>query len=201
MATPKRQKKSVAVKEESDSADDELKNPNKMLEIINRYKTDSINFIIGDVNDHCNKRYRMPNDNWYAWTDNLIKSITVNKEALKCLLKRDGHQKITDMCRSKGGYIWKDENALGMDGSVVKNLKRFLDDLELRIESSKLITRWCILKKKTALQLTSEKYNISKNGATVQELKDFILNSKKNYYNHKKEKYDILYEYYKTDKY
>ena len=167
---------------------------NEVLEIINKYKRDSLNFILGDVNNHCNKGFRMPNDNWYMWTDNLIKSLTNNKETMKFLLKKDGHEKITDMCRNEGGFLWNNENVFSENGVVFYKFNAMLKDLETQVDNE-FIVRWCKLKRKSTLQIISERYIILEE-IDSEKLKNHILKSKKIYFKHKKEKYDIVNKYY-----
>ncbi|KAL6121167.1 hypothetical protein NUSPORA_01959 [Nucleospora cyclopteri] len=168
-----------------------------VLDVINKYKKDSLNFVIGDVNLHCNKSFRMTNDNWYSWNDSLIKSLNTNKEKMKNLLLKNGHEKITNICRIEGGEMWNNELFLDLNEGLGKVLKKYLFNFEKKIKKGNFFTRWCVLKQKTALQLAVERLNISNNNKqTLAEIKDFILDSKDKYYSHKKEKYDIINEYY-----
>lgn len=182
-------------KQDNEDDSNEMSNV-EMLNIINKYKKDSLNFILGDVNNHCNKSFRMPNDGWYPWTDMLIKSLSINKEVLKTLLKKDGHEKITEMCRKEGGFLWNDEDAFNeKDGYVTTKLNEKLEEIEKKLDKD-FLTRWCTLKKKSAMQIISERLSILKPEISPEELKEFILDAKKKYFEHKKEKYSIINEYY-----
>lgn len=167
----------------------------EIVNIINMYKKESLMLIIGDVNIHCNNAFRMSNDGWYARNEKLFKSLTINRDKMKNLLKKEGHEKIAEICKQEGGDLWNHEEYLVINGKSANEFKNYLNKIEIELENNYL-TRWCTLRKKSALQLAAERLNIKNDGVTLEELKTFILDAKKKYYNHKKEKYDILNEYY-----
>ncbi|ORD93574.1 hypothetical protein ECANGB1_1981 [Enterospora canceri] len=166
------------------------------LDIFNVYKKDSLNFVMGDANNHVNKRFRMVQDNWYPWTDKMIKSIQINREKIKNMMAKEGHETLFELLRLVGGDLWNDGAYFKIGGTVGEKYLTFLKKFEKNVEKGPFLTRWCVLKKKTALQIVSEKYAIKRDGMTAEELRQFILENRNKYYQFKKEKYDIIRKYY-----
>lgn len=191
----KKQKKTVESQTYQDLQGNEY-TQQEVFDIAQSLHKDSLNVLVGDMNGHCNKSFRVPNDGWYPWTDSLMKQYTINKEIIEGLIERNGHEKITGLCRELGGEPWNVKNYLRVGGKVSEEFKKNLDKLEQRVENEPFLTRWCKLKKKSAVQIAVERLNIKSDGVSLEDLKIFLLDAKNRYYKHKKEKYDILNDYY-----
>lgn len=147
------------------------------------YKRDTKNFFVGDLLGCCSRRVRRYDDQWYAWTKDMMETIDKNEAVMTKFLLSEGHSKLGSLmeCCCSGWSCTIDDK--------VRDLIDGLRSIESMIKSEKgMRTIWGRIKYKGVFKNSVRQYLSKVKSGTAKKF-DLV-----DYFRYKGKKWDDHFE-------
>lgn len=161
------------------------------------YKRDTKNFFVGDLLGNCSRRARRHDDQWYAWTKDMMESIDRNEEVMAKILLSEGHDRLGSVMQD-GCKGWSDTIE-----DKVRDLLDGLQSIESMIRSRRgMSTIWGRIKYRGVFKNNVRQYlsKAKSGGAKALDLVDYARHKSRRWDEHlekmrSKEKQEALYDF------